>query len=255
MKISNSNFENCYTMRKLFTIILAFILFAGAYQAFGSKDIEKSNPNQIEKSSGIITNVVVTSILCHGDCTGCIEINTSGNTGIVLYSINGGSTWSSNPTYCGLCAGEYIIKVKDDNGEVSVGGFYITEPSPITFSTNVSPVYCNGDSNGCIEVTNINGGSGSYMYSNDGGTTWNSSSYFCGLPAGDYDICLKDDNDCQSTVTTVTITEPQAISFNPVVNQNVTCNGGADGEIEVTNVSGGTPPYEYSDDGGATYQI
>src|SRR5690554_7864619 len=53
-----------------------------------------------------------------------------------------------------------------------------------------------------------------------------------------------------------TITQPDEIDFTANV-QDVACNGGATGEIEVINVTGGTTGtglYQYSIDGGFVFQ-
>ncbi|WP_290804715.1 SprB repeat-containing protein, partial [Flavobacterium sp.] len=61
--------------------------------------------------------------------------------------------------------------------------FTITAPAPVTFSTTQVNVLCKNEPTGSITVTAL-GGSGSYLYSKDNGTTWQTTNLFSGLVAG-----------------------------------------------------------------------
>src|SRR5690606_21260839 len=61
-------------------------------------------------------------------------------------------------------------------------------------------------------------------------------------------------NNCTATTAVVNITQPAIALSATTNNTDVTCFGAADGEITVT-ASGGTAAYEYSIDGGTTYQV
>src|SRR5205807_1199541 len=114
----------------------------------------------------------------------------------------------------------------------------------------ISPCY--GGNSGSITVT-ANGGTSPYQYSKDGGSTWQTSNYFSVLYAGTYTVKVKDNNSCTSSNYSVTITQPSAISFsfNP---SNPSCCGCSNGSISLVSVSGGTPLYQYSKDGGSNWQ-
>src|SRR5690606_17039609 len=60
-------------------------------------------------------------------------------------------------------------------------------------------------------------------------------------------------NNCTATTAVVNITQPAVALSATTTDTDVTCFGAADGEITVT-ASGGTAAYEYSIDGGTTYQ-
>jgi gliding motility-associated-like protein len=70
---------------------------------------------------------------------------------------------------------------------------------------------------------------------------------FIGLTAGDYDIQVRDASGCVSVLTVETVNEPAPVTHNASIT-NVTCNGGADGSIEVT-AAGGDGSYEFVIDG------
>jgi hypothetical protein len=61
-----------------------------------------------------------------------------------------------------------------------------------------------------------------------------------------------DASGCTSTIATTIITQPNALAC-VVATTNITCNGGNNGIFSCT-ASGGKTTYQYSDNGGATYQ-
>jgi hypothetical protein len=92
------------------------------------------------------------------------------------------------------------------------------------------------------------GGSGSgYVYSMDG-LNFTSSGVFSGLSAGTKFVVIKDGSGCKNTVSGVIVSAggPAIVSS---TSQNVSCNGGNDGAITITSVSGGTGTILYSKDG------
>jgi hypothetical protein len=79
------------------------------------------------------------------------------------------------------------------------------------FATNAQ---CNGQNNGTI-VVNAVGGSGSYLYSINNGTTWQSLNTFTGLAPGTYTILVKDPGSCFAIQSaTATIGNPTPILAN-----------------------------------------
>ena len=99
---------------------------------------------------------------------------------------------------------------------------------------------CAGDSNGSMDVS-ASGGTGILEYSlND--ITYQASSTFNGLLAGDYTIYVRDANGCLVSAQD-TVNEPAPLSAQ-VIKTNVTF--GALGTITIAGSMGGVPPYEYS---------
>ncbi len=193
-----------------------------------------------------------TNVSCNGGNNGSITLTASGGTTPYVYSIDGGTTFQSSNVFSNLTIGTYVMAVKDANNCVSNSqSTTITQPTAVTFSTAQVNVPCFGGNNGSITVT-ASGGTNPYQYSKDGGINYQSSNTFLNLIAGSYSIKVKDVNNCLSAIQVITITQPTEITF--LTNQiNVTCFGGNSGSITVT-ASGGTPSYQYSKDGGATFQ-
>ncbi|MCF8335872.1 MAG: OmpA family protein, partial [Bacteroidales bacterium] len=158
-----------------------------------------------------------------------------------------------------LKAGAYTCMVTGGNGCPARITVPVREPKQLMLSEVESAhqnVTCNGENNGSLEV-NPEGGWGSYEFSIDSGETWVTDSVFTGLAAGDYTVYLRDANDpaCRYTgLETITITEPPALSMTEVADahQDVTCNGGSNGLLEVDPL-GGSGSYAFSIDSGGTW--
>jgi gliding motility-associated-like protein len=182
--------------------------------------------------------------LCNGGSTGSIAITQpSLGTAPFEYSING-SPWQSSNLFTGLAANTYTISYRSANGCLGSQQVIITEPAVLAAATPMVPVICNGETNGRITI-NPSGGTAPYMYSINGGTSWQSNNSFM-VPAGQYIITIRDANNCMIT-RTVDVTEP-AILTATSNNTNATCDGGNDGRIVVI-ANGGNNGYRYSIDG------
>lgn len=102
------------------------------------------------------------------------------------YSINGGSTWTTNPVFNNLTGYSYDVVVKNNLGCVSEAGYvyfyqaYLDSPT----YTAISPS-C-GNTIGSIKFT-----SAADQYSIDGGYTWSTSPDFPNLPKGYYSLVVK----------------------------------------------------------------
>jgi len=94
-------------------------------------------------------------------------------------------------------------------------------------------------------------GSGILKYSIDGGKTYQTSGSFIGVPAGTYSAMVKDAAGC-TQATTIVIAQPSALSITAATIAEA-CNGGNDGQVNVTSAIGGTGAFSYSL-GGTVYQ-
>jgi large repetitive protein len=203
-------------------------------------------------STVVYDAIIITDATCNGGADGSIDISVSGGTAPYQYSIDGGASFFATNLFTGLIAGTYDIEVTDDAGcnvtEVAIIG----EPSAISIDLiDMTAASCAGLADGEFDLT-VSGGTPGYEYSNDGGVTFQISSIFSGLPAGAYDIVIRDANSCLQTGTAI-VTEPALLMIDAIAVVDVTCNGLMDGEITVTAI-GGTPAYQYRVDGGA-YQL
>jgi hypothetical protein len=223
----------------------AMNLAAGTYTVTvtDSNGCQSTSSATITEPANLTSSITAqTYVSCNGLSDGSATVTAAGGTPGYTYS------WSTSPaqtdaTATGLAAGTYTVTVTDSNGCQTTASVTITEPATLTSSiiaqTNVS---CNGGSNGSVTVT-ADGGTPEYTYS------WNTNpaqtgATASGLAAGTYTVTVTDSNGCQST-SSVTITEPSALTSSISAQTNVSCNGGANGAATVT-ADGGTPGYTYS---------
>ena len=192
-----------------------------------------------------------TPVLCNGACNGTATAAGAGGTGVYTYSWNTVPAQTS-ATATAMCAGTYTVTVRDANNCTSTATVTITEPFALTASISAQTnVNCFGGSTGSVTVAG-SGGTPTYQYSINGGTTYQASGTFSSLAAGSYTIIVRDGNNC-TVAQAVVITQPTAITSSITAQTNVACFGGTTGSFTVA-AAGGTPTYQYSINGGTTYQ-
>ncbi|MDX2003591.1 MAG: DUF2341 domain-containing protein [Chitinophagales bacterium] len=196
-----------------------------------------------QPSAALSASITGTNVACRGNSTGAATLTVSGGTS--PYSFNwGGGVTTQNRT--GLAAGTYTVTVTDANACTTTASVTITQPaaalSASIAGTNVS---CNGGTNGAATLT-ASGGTSPYAYNWGGGITTQNRT---GLAAGTYTVTVTDANACTATAS-VTITQPSALSIG-YTRTHVTCNGAANGTINLSVVNG-TSPYTYLWNSGAT---
>ena len=179
---------------------------------------------------------------CFEGSDGSIDLTITGGLGPYLVAWDSGQNTAD---ISGLTAGTYVATIVDQNGCVFVYSTTLSEPDPLTADCSSTDVDCNGAQNGSASVT-VSGGTEPYSYSWDTGST---DSNISNLPAGSYTVTVTDANGCTATCTAV-VAEPSTLDATGQVT-HVMCNGGHDGEINIT-VTGGTEPYSYSWDNGST---
>lgn len=200
---------------------------------YASTDVLISEPDVLTITPDSITNVS-----CNGLDDGAIDISVTGGTAPYDYSW---STADTTQDISGLSAGSYSVTVTDAHGCTATDSWTISEPDPLTMSiTGNDSVSCNGGSDGAASVA-ASGGTAPYSYEWSDATT---DSFNTGLSAGTYWVIASDANGCTSDTTFITISEPAALTAT-FSKEDVLCNGGSTGYLEV-NVSGGTAPFTYS---------
>ncbi len=201
----------------------------------------------LEPSDSLHTALVAkTDITCYGAATGSISVKATGGVRPYRYSVNGG-TFQADSIFSNLPAGTHTIAIKDLNsctGYITATLVHIN--TAIMAANTISNVSCKGGNNGSIAVT-VSGGVAPYSYIwISGSSTTNSTG---NLTAGTYTLKVTDNAGCSKNFP-ITITEPAALI--PVVTARQVCYGATTGSILVQPV-GGTPPFRYSKDNGATF--
>ncbi|MBK7128655.1 MAG: gliding motility-associated C-terminal domain-containing protein [Crocinitomicaceae bacterium] len=203
----------------------------------------------VNEPTALSFTTTITPSTC-GLPNGEIQVNAAGGTPVYNYSNNGGVSFQAGSTFTALASNNYNVIVEDDNGcQVTSLEFVPAEAAPMITGIAVSNVTCNGACDGSFVIT-ANGGTGTLDY--DIGGALQSGNTFNSVCPNTYTITVTDDNGCVDTQVE-TITEPTLLSYTSVLT-NLTCNGDNSGEIDL-NAAGGTSPYTYSFDGGATYIV
>jgi len=193
-------------------------------------------------------------VRCKGESNGEALVTANGGWGGLTY------LWSDplgqkTAAADSLAAGFYTVTITDAGGcSITASTFVIEPTNAFTATVTSTVVACKGAHTGTITV-NAAHGWGYYMYSINNITYYNylTSNTITGLPAGNYTVHVFDDERCELYLP-VSIQEPAvALSATAVQNKPVSCYGFTDGEILVAPL-GGWGSYEFSLDGGVTYQ-
>jgi len=199
----------------------------------------------VNQPSPLSITTTVTDAVCNGSYDGIITASGSGGNGGYSYSLNG-TIFQTSGTFTGLSAGNYNVYMRDSKNCLSVKTVAVGEPSLISASITTTASTC-GNPNGGFLVT-ASGGSGSgYEYSLDG-INFNTSGLFTNLDAGTYYILVADGAGCYR-IFSATIIDSDGPTITGSTHTNVSCNGGFDGSITITSVTGGTGTIEYSING------
>jgi len=203
----------------------------------------------------------------NGPPSGEIDITISGGTAPYTYSWIGPNAVPTEEDQTSLVAGTYDLTVTDSNGCITIASFTLSEPTAIEVTGVITHLECNtgnGAANGEIDLT-VTGGMGitesDYSYAwftSDGSGLSATDADQNNLDAGTYCVVVTDANGCTSEEcwTLSASGSMECTLDSPIVGiggSNVLCAGEL-ADLHVT-ASGGTAPYTYSLDGGATNQV
>lgn len=200
-------------------------------------------------TSNITQNVVVPPCVFRVTITGdticpgsCYTIPSSTNYGTPPYSYlwSNGSTQSSI-TVCPSQTTIYTVTLTDSNGQIATDTAQITITPPVVFNNILQNPTCAGLSNGSIAVQPDGLGPFSYTWTNN-----SSDSLLNNVGAGNYQLTVSDRFGCTSD-TIFQLEQPVPLTAS-ASSSSTTCNL-SNGNIEIS-VSGGTPIYNYSLNGG-----
>jgi hypothetical protein len=193
-----------------------------------------------------------TNVDCFGNNTGSVTVAGAGGTSPYSYSKDGLDFTNTTGVFGSLVAGSYTITVKDANGCTVSNNIEISEPPVLAATVTSSDATCFSSSSGSIAITGATGGSGQYQYSING-TDWFNTGSFTSLPAGTYQVSIRDKSATGCVIDLDGTTGTQVgqlgqldatVEITPTANS---CNGSGDGAIlvTVTSPSGGSGTYNY----------
>ncbi len=189
------------------------------------------------------------NIACPGGTNGTATVLPAGGCMPYSYLWNNGQT---SQTATGLSATTYSVTVTDGLGNTATTSVTLTEPSPLVIDSLTSPVNaggwninCANTNNGIITI-NVLGGAdcAPYSYSWTGPNGYTSTDEDLNIVyAGTYYVTITDINNCSIT-DSITLTEPELLVIDLIDQQDVSCNGLADGFATVL-AGGGAGGYQY----------
>lgn len=180
-----------------------------------------------------------------GSSSGTIVVSMVGAPGAFKYSLNNFNYQRSNELTV-PSAGNYTVYVRDTiTGCVSITDYSVSATPPLSgYLVGRGPTCTVGmDGRASVYVT---GGTPPYTY------TWSnaqSTGTITNLTSGIYAITVTDANGCTIT-DNITL---ESYLTTDVQVTNIWCNGGANGEVNVTFANGGVAPYSFSIDGGNNF--
>jgi uncharacterized protein YjdB len=179
----------------------------------------------------------------------------------ITWSIQNGTgeaTIDESGLLTGIKEGTVTVKATANDGGGANSTKTITvmlDVIPVGIHVSKTNVTSYRGSNGSITIT-ASGGSGSYQYSVNGGSGWQETGYFGGLKAGTYSVAARDASDTDNVATaSVTLGQPAYVQV--VISaskKDVTLYGSANGSIAITARGGNSGLYQFSVNGGVSWQ-
>ncbi len=187
-------------------------------------------------------------VRCFYEATGKLEVSASGGIGDYTYWISP-SNKQTTPRFSSLPVGDYRITIADKNNcETTVNSSIASIHPMFSLAFDVNDVNCYDGQDGSISLT-VSGGVSPFQYAwtNHSSTT----SQLENRRAGTYEVKVTDDAGCFVTER-ATIVQPAAPLVISSVESKAACYDQANGSV-VMSAQGGTQPYQYSIDNGASY--
>ena len=199
-----------------------------------------------QPTAGISSSIATHNINCYGENDGSLNLTVTGGTSPYSYAWSNGAT---TQIIQALTTGIYHVTITDAKGCNAIAVSSITQPqSAVAAAVAASGVNCFGGANGSLTVQ-ASGGTAPYTFNWGNGVT---SQNRTALTSGNYTVTVTDANLCNTTVQGI-VTQPSSAITVALTTNNVSCNNGNNGSVNL-NVSGGTAPYNYNWGGGVTSQ-
>ncbi|CAN1488082.1 Gliding motility-associated, C-terminal domain [Flavobacteriaceae bacterium] len=198
---------------------------------------------------GLITVTVSDGLFTSSDLTPDFRYEVSINGAPYLASVNFGND-TRIFTYPVSTSGTYQFRITDlNNCTVESTVVDIAAKVNPTATAAVTQPTCVGLADGSIKIT-ATGGVLPYEYSTDGGTTWQDSNEFTGLPAGPGNYIVRDAKKClfngsepiiNPTPVVAALDSVSAFTCSPTNTPNIT--------VVTVSAAGGSGTYTFSSDG------
>ncbi len=170
---------------------------------------------------------------CVGVCNGSMNYTAINGTPPYTYTVIPSVPFGGG-TFNNLCSGNYTVTVTDANGCTGFQSHAFIPQNTLILNNTVTPISCGSNCSGSI-VPVATGGIAPYTYSING-------NQFNNLCVNNYTVTATDVNNCTQTSVIQLLTS----TTNQFMYPNATVGNGSIS----ASATGGTPPYQYSLNGG-----
>ena len=192
------------------------------------------------------TNISVDHVTCRNDSDGSAVASAYGGTPPYSYLWNDAST-TADSAVNNLAAGSYYVTVTDANGCPQVNLAEIRQPGSdlVAVLLSASGTSCHNSSDGVLYLATSGGWQdSSYASSWSNGVTGIGFDTVSNLAAGNYQVTVTDFEGCTDTASIeVYSPDPLVVTLTVI---DAPCFACENGSIGAANLTGGTPPYQYS---------
>lgn len=251
-----------WTPTELGNVLLNFSII----DSNGAQAITSVTIRVVEFICDLVVSGETTPVTCVGGNNGTITVDTSGGAESYEFSIDGGVTYQSSNIFNDLEKGVYTITVRDANGCTEETVMEVDQQNDIPVINSLTgplePIPASlFTAEFQAEVTDDNlvqafwdWGDGETSIENNPGIIINGSHTY--TQSGTYTVTLTITDFCGETsfeiIENIVVFEACDLSITGET-VPVSCVGGSNGIITI-EANGGTEPYEFSIDGGVSYQ-
>ena len=196
-------------------------------------DCADTTTYELEIMDPVSFSVVPDSVDCNGGADGGAAVTPADGSYTYAWS-----TLESGYSIDGLSVGTYWVEATNGIGCVDTQYFDVDQPDVLAVDFTLNEPNCFDGLDGSIEAI-ASGGVAPYTYEWLSPST--SGSLLTDIGAGDYSVVVTDDNGCTADFNT-TLFQPTELLVSLVNVEDVSCNGGTDGSMEI-GMTGGTTPY------------
>jgi SprB-like repeat protein/type IX secretion system substrate protein len=196
----------------------------------------------ISSTVALSSTCITQDLYCGETNTGMITANIEGGTAPFSFEWSNGET---TPEVSNLTEGTYEVTITDANGCNTICSSTIISIAPLSVNCQGQDLLCGEANSGNIEVS-LSGGTAPFSFEWSNGAI---SQNLNDIPAGSYSITVTDINGCIATCeAAISYVAPLDVTCNV---QNLECAVAQTGSINL-NISGGTLPYSFLWNNGAT---
>ncbi len=203
-----------------------------------------------------ITDILTEDASGYQRTDGSIQLTAIGGVAPYTYQWQdaSGAIVGTTDTLTGIGAGAYSIQITDANACTYTQEIAITEPALLEVSIQlVNIVLCKDDTNGSLNAVAQGGIANTYTYQwfvQGDPTAIHSGSTLSSIGSGTYYVVVTDANANTAQSAPFVLTEPETLTVSLSADYTL-CGDSTDWTI-TSSVQGGTPPYTYTWDTGAT---